>query len=297
MNWWQNVRKDPAETRTATSTDRPALAALLASSRRRYGPLAVEAQIALLNGGVSAVGFDGNNATGFLGLSMREPAGNPAELWVDIALVALAPGYAAQRTITQLLQAALPALRAKHATGLVCLSAEEWLYDALTTIGFVEVDQVIGYAHTSHRPVPTSPATATLRPAGPAEADTVLRLNAAAFAPFWRYDPAKMLTWLLTADHAVLAEVEDGRPVGFSLTTSASNSEYAQLIRVATHPTARGHGIGQQMVADAIRHSREIGAPGLALNTQASNTVSRRMYETLGFHSIGRAAAVLVYPL
>jgi len=210
--------------------------------------------------------------------------------------VALAAGYAADRTITQLLRTALPALRAQHATGLVCLSAEEWWHKALTIVGFVEVDQVISYAHTGRRPLPTSPATATLRPAGPAEADTVLRLNAAAFAPFWRYDPTKMLCWMLTADHAVLAEV-DGQPVGFALTTSASNSEYAQLIRVATDPAARGRGIGLQMVTDALRHSRKIGAPGLALNTQASNVGSRRMYEELGFHTIGHAVAVLVYPL
>jgi len=290
------MRAEPVKTRVATSTDRLALAALLANSRRRYGPLAVEEQITLLNSGVSTVRFEGNNATGFLGLSVREPAGDPSELWVDVTLVAVAAGYAAGRSLVGLLQAALPALQTRNATGLVCLAADGWLREVLAATGFVEVDQVISYAYTSRHPLPVSPAAATLRRAGPAEANMVLNLNAAAFTPFWRYDSAKMLSWMLTADHAVLAEV-DGRPVGFSLMTSTSSDEYAQLIRVATAPAVRGRGIGQQLVTDAMLYSQEIGAPGLALNTQASNTVSRHMYEALGFHVIGRAVAVMVYRL
>ena len=36
---------------------------------------------------------------------------------------------------------------------------------------------------------------------------------------------------------------------------------------------------------------------GLALNTQASNLVSRRLYESLGFRPTGQALSVMVYPV
>jgi ribosomal protein S18 acetylase RimI-like enzyme len=66
-------------------------------------------------------------------------------------------------------------------------------------------------------------------------------------------------------------------------------------MRVATHPEARMRGIGRQLVVDAIRFVQESGAPGLTLNTQASNFVSRNLYESLGFHLTGAPVAVMVY--
>ena len=49
-------------------------------------------------------------------------------------------------------------------------------------------------------------------------------------------------------------------------------------------------------MADALDYARAIGAGGLALNTQVSNLVSRRLYESLGFRPTGQALSVLVYP-
>ena len=103
-----------------------------------------------------------------------------------------------------------------------------------------------------------------------------------------------MTSWLLTADHTVVAEVAS-RPVGFCLTTSAARDDYAQLIRVATHPDFRGQGIGRQLVVDAIHFAQESNMPGLTLNTQASNIISRRLYESLGFHLTGAPVTVMMH--
>ena len=105
-----------------------------------------------------------------------------------------------------------------------------------------------------------------------------------------------MLGWVLASDRAVVAEVE-GRTVGFAVTTLGLKGNYAHLIRVATHPDYRGRGIGRQLVVDAIRFSREAEAPGLALNTQASNRISRSLYESLGFRQTGHVLAAMVYRL
>ena len=295
MNWWQS-RRLSVTARLATATDRPALAALLAKSSRRYGVLAVEEQVALLNNGVSVMASTGDDVGGFLGLSLRAATGNPSERWADAALVAVAPTQPASRTLRVMLETALPALRARSVTGVACMTVDRWLTGSLQDAGFVQVDRVMGYLRTSRKRPSRLEPKATLRRAGPSDADTVLELNAAGFTPFWRYDTTKVLSWLLTADHAVLAEV-NGKPVGFALTTTLADGEYAHLIRVATCPSVRGQGIGRQMIVDAIYYAMESGAPGLALNTQVSNTVSRRLYETLGFRPSGPSLAVMVYRL
>ena len=93
-----------------------------------------------------------------------------------------------------------------------------------------------------------------------------------------------------------MAEVQ-GRTVGFGITTTGLSGNYAHLIRVAIHPDFQGRGLGRQLVVDAVRFARELSAPGLALNTQASNRVSRRLYESLGFRQTGHTLAVMVYRL
>lgn len=296
MSWWRFSRREAVTARLAAPVDRPAVAALLANTWRRHGTLAVEEQIALLNSGVSTVAFVRDAVVGFLGLFRRVPTGDPAERWVDVMLLATSADRPAGPIVRALLEPPLPALRAWGASGLVCLASDGWLQDATRDAGFAEADQVISYVRANRNALPVPSPVATLRSAGPVDADALLRLNAAAFAPLWRYDPAKMLNWLLTSDHTMLAEV-DGRPVGFALTTLNAPGEYSQLIRVAVHPAAQRRGIGRQMVTDAVLFAHESDAPGTALNTQASNTTSRHLYETLGFQRTGPSVKVMVRAL
>ena len=259
MNWWQRLREDSVIARLAQPTDRPALADLQVRAWRRHGVMAVEDQVALLNSGLSTVAFSHDRATGFLGLHLREPTEDG--LWVDAAMVTLASGVAAGRVLGSLLRVAFPGLQAKGVTAIVCLTVEAWLRDALVEAGFSEVDQVITYTRPNQYAVPLLRPVTTLRQAGPADADTVLALNAAAFTSFWRYNSATTLSWLFTADHAVLAE-RDGQALGFALTSHSSGNGYDQLIRLATHPDAQGQGIGRQLVTDSIAYLTPYGCAG-----------------------------------
>jgi ribosomal protein S18 acetylase RimI-like enzyme len=295
MNRWRKTDNASPIARPAVPADRPALAALLANTWRRFGALAVEEQLALLHNGASVFAFDHYDPAGFLGLSLRAPAGEPAERWADVTMLAVAAGRGAGYTVRLMLETALGALRPYGATGLVCVAADRWVHQALAEADFAEIDQVISYTRPAGKTLPSArPEAARQRPGGAPETEAILALNAAAFTPLWRYDAQTTIGWLLTAEHAALAELA-GRPVGFALTTKAIPGEYAQLMRVATHPEARMRGIGRQLVVDAIRFVQESGAPGLTLNTQASNFVSRNLYESLGFHLTGAPVAVMVY--
>jgi putative acetyltransferase len=292
MAWWQRPRVETLSIRLAGPTDRPALADLLARAARQFGSQAVEDQMTLLNSGASSLALSGNRAAGFLGLRLRTPSGH--ERWADLGLAALASSWTADRAIRALLASSLPRLAAQGVTGIVCLLSGTWLYNPLLEAGFRESDRVITYIRNDRPIAVHNGPSARLRPAGPAEAQTMLHLNEAAFAPLWRYDDATTLSWLLTSEHAVLAEREGG-PAGFCLTSRAASDGYAQLIRLATHPQWQGQGIGRQMVVDAINFGHRTGALGVALNTQFSNSVSRHLYESLGFRNVGPPVDVLVY--
>ena len=231
-----------------------------------------------------------------MGFSARMPAGSPAEMWADLVMVAVAADRPAGKVLESLLASALPALRGQGVSGLACLAGEGWLRDGLAAAEFVQVDRVVGYAHGFGRGLPLVRDAAALRIAGTPDIEAILAVNAAAFEPFWRYDDATLLNWLLTSDHAMLAEV-DGQAAGFALTSHNPENEYAYLIRLATLPAYQERGIGRQLVGDALTYARFVGASGLALNTQNSNLVSRRLYESLGFHLTGHTLSVMVYPL
>ena len=296
MTWWWNSRDDSVSARLAQPGDRAALSELLADTWRRHGPLAVEEQMALLQNGLSTIASTRKHAVGFLGVSPRLPAGSPAETWADLAMVAVATDRPVGKVLESLLEAALPTLRDQGITGVTGLMGEGWLREGLAAAGFVQVDRVIGYAHNFGCNRPPPPPVAGIRAAGAPDFEPVLAINAAAFEPFWRYDDSTVLSWLLTSDHAAVAEM-DGRLAGFALTSINVETEYAYLIRIATLPTFRGRGLGTQLVSDALTYARGTRAHGLALNTQASNILSRRLYESLGFRPTGQALSVMVYPL
>ncbi len=291
MVWWQRARNEILVSRVARPTDRPALAELLSQAVRRFGAQAVEEQAGLLNSGISSLGLAGERPAAFLGLHMRSVA--DGERWADVSLVASVTG-SVDRVLGTLLAASLPALRARQVTGLICVTGELWLHNALLAAGFVEADRVVTYLRNDHPMLTHTSQPATLRQAGPAEANTVLALNAVAFAPIWRYDDATTLSWLLTADHSVLAE-KAGAAAAFALTTRSVGDGYVQLIRIGTHPQWQNQGIGRQLVVDAINFGYHNGAAGVALNTQLSNATSRHLYEALGFHMVGPAVDLLLY--
>lgn len=282
--------------RAAGPEDRAALSLLLARTWRRHGSSALEDQADLLQGGASTISLTRGDAHGFLGLRLRQPAGSPPQVWADLNLAAVESGGRVDGILGSLTRAALPGLQRAGATGIVCLAAPGWLEEGLARAGFVEEDKVITYAHTSpHTQLPAD-GPAVIRPARSPDADEILRINAVAFGPFWQYDDAVVLGWVLSSDRAVVAEV-GGRIAGFAVTTLGLAGHYAHLIRVATDSAFRARGIGRQLVIDAIEFSREANAPGLALNTQGGNRISRRLYESLGFGQTGHVLSAMVYRL
>jgi ribosomal-protein-alanine N-acetyltransferase len=296
MSLWPFAREEQVVVREAGPSDRGPLSLLLARTWRRYGSASLDDQIELLHNGFSTVSLSHGEMQGFFGLHLREPAGAANEIWADLNLVAVEATGHTNGILPALTNAAVPALQEAGASGIVSLTPPGWLQEGLSRADFEEEDLVITYAHTDSRRLLPLQMPAVIRAATPADADAVLQINALAFGPFWQYDDAVVLGWMLTSDRSVVAEVK-GTIAGFAITATGLSGSYAHLIRVATHPDFRGQGIGRQLVVDSIRFARDLGSPGLALNTQGTNGISRSLYESLGFRQTGHALAVMVHRL
>ena len=210
MSLWPFTREEQAVVREAEPGDRGQLSRLLARTWRRHGSASLDDQIELLHNGLSTILIARGEVHGFFGLHVRTPAGAGGEIWADLNLAAIEAGGRGDGTLTALAKAATLGLRKLGATGMVCLAPPGWLKDELERAGFEEEDGVITYAHTDTRRTLPLDSPAAIRAARPADADTLLDINARAFGPFWQYDDSVVLGWMLTSDRSVLAEVEGG---------------------------------------------------------------------------------------
>ena len=77
------------------------------------------------------------------------------------------------------------------------------------------------------------------------------------------------------------ARSEGDEPIGYIGTTSLGS--WGHLDRIAVEPELQGRGYGRALLDLSIERLREGGARRVALSTQASNTISRALYESVGF--------------
>lgn len=79
----------------------------------------------------------------------------------------------------------------------------------------------------------------------------------------------------------VMVRHPSGEPMGYIGTTSLGS--WGHLDRIAVDPDLQGQGYGRRMLELSIERLRADGARRIALSTQASNRVSRALYESVGF--------------
>jgi predicted GNAT family acetyltransferase len=91
-----------------------------------------------------------------------------------------------------------------------------------------------------------------------------------------------------THDVVLLAD-DDG------IAALARKSERAWLLDLLyVRPSARGRGLGMELLRAAAEHVRDAGAETLALGVLESNAGARRLYDRLGFRTVERVLAAPV---
>lgn len=122
-----------------------------------------------------------------------------------------------------------------------------------------------------------------------------LRVDAAAFAPFWRFDTRGLADARSATPSSRFRVVDDGTVVAYAVTGRAGSIGYLQ--RLAVLPERQRRGIGRALTIDGLHWARRRGAASLLVNTQESNTAAVELYESLGFVREASGLAVLEAPL
>ena len=176
------------------------------------------------------------------------------------------------------------------------LTEQRWLQASLKETGFAYRDAVRFYERISRAFQPI-PQPAALRPAKRTDLPPLARLDASTFEPLWHMGAADLQT-LHRDCRFEIAEMAR-QTVGYSalrLNSNRSQSGYdsAQLVRLAVHPCSQDRGIGRQLLVASLCYAHQLGIGRVFLNTQESNGLSQKLYESLQFRKRGRPVPVLV---
>lgn len=120
-----------------------------------------------------------------------------------------------------------------------------------------------------------------------------LRIDAAAFDEFWRFDRNAMDEAISSTRVSAIHVVRNasGGLAGFAVTGIGVTIAYLQ--RLAVDPAGQGRGIGRSLVRTSARWARREGARTLMLNTQLDNEPAIRLYESEGFQVLPEPLSVL----
>jgi len=136
----------------------------------------------------------------------------------------------------------------------------------------------------------------TLRPGGPADLETAIRLDllieqaqreSPSYSSFVHDEREHRTTWVETLEDDdvtyVIAE-RDGITVGHvTLYPDPTHTDALHLASTAVVPQERGHGVGRALTAFALTHAAERGFPRLRTNWRVTNLAASRYWPARGF--------------
>ena len=125
----------------------------------------------------------------------------------------------------------------------------------------------------------------------------ILRVDAAAFDDFWRFDAAALreATHATPRAHMRVASTIDAsaeRTIdGYGLFGRSGSAGYVQRLAVA--PSAAGDGVGRSLLCDGLSWLRSHGAQRVYVNTQDDNARALDLYLRNGFTQLPVGLCVL----
>jgi ribosomal protein S18 acetylase RimI-like enzyme len=180
-------------------------------------------------------------------------------------------------------------LRACGVREVGVLLQEYWLRPTLRLWGFESTNAVVTLRR-SDGPVPPYPLPPlAIRDATLQDIPAIVRVDAAAFSPLWRYDERTI--WLaskLAATFTVLTL--DESIVGYQLSTH--HGVVGHLARLAVDPPHQGQGYGGLLIGEMLRFFASRNVEVASVNTQEDNVRSQQLYKRLGYQFTGHRAPV-----
>jgi ribosomal-protein-alanine N-acetyltransferase len=86
----------------------------------------------------------------------------------------------------------------------------------------------------------------------------------------------------------LLARADGGRGAVIGFVLSHLVHDEAEILVVAVHPSARGHGIARQLIDAHLARLAALGARQVFLEVEEGNAPAVRLYDRAGFRQVGR---------
>jgi [ribosomal protein S18]-alanine N-acetyltransferase len=279
--------------RPAAPHDASAIISLINQSYRRYLTSRAEEVLDLLPHEPTAVlEYDGRVvAVAQAGWRM------PPHAWLRSVVIdsRIEPAYALPLVMDQL-HRLLPA----RAIGALHVTLDEWSADwlrrPLEDAGYQWIMDVWSYDKVEMGVPSSGNQAVTVRRAGPADLQAVLRLDDACFPTPWGKGEEILGPALVSAPYFAVAEWS-GEIIGYSYVTVHNAGRQGHLVRIAVSPAFQGQAIGVRLLAEVVRFCRHRRIEMLSLNTQDYNAAAQRLYEWFGFERTGESQTVLGYAI
>ncbi len=120
-----------------------------------------------------------------------------------------------------------------------------------------------------------------IRPATEADLPAIVGIEQAVFS-----DPWSLEAFRRSLGGVVTVSVSDEAVVGYLVAHHAS--DFGEILNVAVHPDQRRHGIGWALVEDVLWRFAGEGVGLVFLEVRESNTAAQRLYQRMGFESVGK---------
>jgi GNAT superfamily N-acetyltransferase len=133
----------------------------------------------------------------------------------------------------------------------------------------------------------TDQATITLRPAEPADAESIATMFTDEGYPAGPSDIVVRLERFASADSRVIVAEHDGDLLGFIAIHALPRFEHddwiVRILALVVDAGARERGVGRALMAEAERVGRDMGAGFIELTAGHHRPEARHLYESLGY--------------
>jgi len=279
--------------RELSAADRAAVRRLMTNSEYVHTRFGSEELPRLLERKPGVAAFSGESLQAFLMTNILAP---PCA-WLGGFGLVWSEGHRFERYLDLLLPPYLAAVRRAGAKALYYTGGDlltDWLKDTLQARHFHLLTTLRSYDKLDFTIPSNGNQTVIVRPFTPADLPELLEVEAACFAPYWRFDGPSFLELHQTYPYFVVA-VKDGRVIGYQFNTVDAGMGF--LVRIAVHPLLNSQGIGTRLMAEAVSFFRRQRVWKIALNTEEQNHHAHRLYEWFGFQLIAPQGFVLERPL
>ena len=121
--------------------------------------------------------------------------------------------------------------------------------------------------------------------------DELYAVEEVCFQPPERFTRRYMRDLIASPDTATWIAEDKNRMAGFGIIewTQQISGLIAYIATIEVLPESRGHGIGAELMRRLENSARDVRATAIWLHVDAGNAPAIRLYERLGYSSVGRA--------